>query len=118
VRPQLLSLVAFALLLCSLTAARRGSPRAHPVLPAPVCGVGEPSRRVAGSGGRDLRGCGRSSPAVTLTSDPRRQAMWCVAPRAVASQGGGRLLADPLWKRASVTFLRDTVGFERSARTS
>ena len=105
VRPQLLSLVAFAVLLCSLTAARRGSPRALLWLP-PLFAAW------ANLHGGWLVGGGIFAlwTLVTAVTGPRRQAMWCTAAGTVSL---GATLLTPfgiqLW-----TFLRDTVGFERA----
>src|SRR5215471_2508954 len=105
VRPQLLSLVAFAGLLCSLTAARRGSPRALLWLP-PLFAAW------ANLHGGWLVGGGIFAlwTLVTVVSGPRRPAMWCVA--AGAASLAATLLTPygiQLW-----TFLRDTVGFDRA----
>jgi hypothetical protein len=105
VRPQLLSLVAFAGLLCSLTAARRGSTRALLWLP-PLFAAW------ANLHGGWLVGGGIFAlwTLVTAVTAPRRPAMWCVA-AGVASLAATLLTpyGIQLW-----AFLRDTVGFDRA----
>jgi hypothetical protein len=105
VRPQLLSLVAFAVLLCSLTAARRGSPRALLWLP-PLFAAW------ANLHGGWLVGGGIFAlwTLASAVTGSRRHAMWCAAAGVVSLAA---TLLTPygiqLW-----TFLRDTVGFERA----
>jgi hypothetical protein len=105
VRPQLLSLVAFAALLSTLTAAQRGSPRVLLGLP-PLFAVW------ANLHGGWLVGGGIFAlwTLVTAVVGPRRHALWCAA-AGIAALAATLLTpyGPELW-----TFLRDTVGFDRA----
>jgi hypothetical protein len=105
VRPQLFSLLAFAVLLSCLTATQRGFRRALLWLP-PLFAVW------ANVHGGWLVGGGVFAlwTFVTVAVGPRREALWYVATGAASLAG---TLVNPygveLW-----TFLRDTVGFNRA----
>ena len=105
VRPQLFSLLLFAILLSCLMAARRGSQRSLWLLPAAVL----PRGRTCTADGSWAAVSLRSGPAPSSMTGERQRAFWCAAAGAVSLIA---TLATPygfgLWR-----FLQETVGFSR-----